>query len=231
MTHISSAEGLLVIRAEKNFVIEIVKEVLLDSGLINSAKFMQKLKGTNKLFKVGNEYDFSAEGNHRFVNNINNIEMILSKNASKRDLNTLKEYTFEIVFDYYDHEPASSYLADVKAFIRYFYGKWEIIKINEDVKEYTADNLVDFSIYDIAYDFENYEMFMDDIYNFIGNEKTRIMYRNEKRVNLVKFKEKFINEFKDENVVFTEAGDFVNYIIKNNIIDRVFEIYENTEKI
>lgn len=57
------------------------------------------------------------------------------------------------------------------------------------------------------------------------------MYRNEKRVNLIKFKEKFLEEFKDKNVVFTDAGDFVNYIIKNNIIDRVFEIYENTEKI
>ena len=231
MTHISSAEGILAIKAEKNFVIEIVKEVLLDSGLINKAEWLQKLKGNNKLLKFGNEYDFAAEGNHKFINNINDIEMILNKNASERDLNALKGYAFEIIFDYYDHEPASWYLADVKVTVRYFYGKWEIIKIKENVKEYTANNLVDLSIYDIAYDFEDYEMFMDDIYNLIGNEKVRIMYRNEKRVNLIKFKEKFLEEVKDKNIVFTDAGDFVNDVIKNNIIDRVFEIYENTEKI
>lgn len=233
MTHISSAEGILSIKAEKNFVIEIVKEVLLESGFINKAEWLQNLKnlkGNNKLLKFGNEYDFTAGGNHKFINNINNIEMLLSKNASERDLNALKGYTFEIIFDYYDHEPASWYLADVKAIVRYFYGKWEIIRIKENVKEYTADNLIELSIYDMAYDFDNYEMFIDDIYNLIGNEKTRIMHCNEKNVNLLKFEEKFIEEFKDKNVVFTEAGDFVNYVIKNNIIDRVFEIYENTEK-
>ena len=76
MTHISSAEGILAIKAEKNFVIEIVKEVLLESGLINTAEWLQKLKGNNKLLKFGNEYDFTAEGNHRFINNINNINYI-----------------------------------------------------------------------------------------------------------------------------------------------------------